>query len=155
LSAKHASDGTNLCPRQWTRTPSGRLAVCAAISKAIDSLKGAVSEFAEGRYDNCLALAYYACFQAAIAALRREGIRKQDVKKRWKHTFVHAQFAGQVVRRLKRYPSVLRPDLSELHELREQAQYDPDRVTQDEARGALRRAHTFVEAVRGKGGEEG
>ena len=39
--------------------------------KAQESLAGAESEFANGRYNNCANRCYYACFQTAIAALLR------------------------------------------------------------------------------------
>src|SRR5205823_6359850 len=41
--------------------------------KALESLAGAESELANGRYNNAANRAYYACFQAAIAALQRAG----------------------------------------------------------------------------------
>src|SRR5256885_9742308 len=41
--------------------------VCLA--KAEESLVGAASELAHGRYNNSVNRAYYACFQAAIAVL--------------------------------------------------------------------------------------
>ena len=43
--------------------------------KAEESLSGAESEFANERYNSCANRCYYACFQAAIAALLTEGIR--------------------------------------------------------------------------------
>jgi hypothetical protein len=42
--------------------------------KAEESLSGAESEFANDRNNNCANRCYYACFQAAIAALLTEGI---------------------------------------------------------------------------------
>ena len=45
------------------------------LAKATESLQTAESEFANGRYNSCANRCYYACFQAAIAALLREGIR--------------------------------------------------------------------------------
>jgi uncharacterized protein (UPF0332 family) len=41
--------------------------------KAAQSLAGAQSELAAGRYDNAVALAYYACFQMAVAVMTMEG----------------------------------------------------------------------------------
>jgi uncharacterized protein (UPF0332 family) len=43
------------------------------LAKATESLLTAESEFANGRYNSCANRCYYACFQAAIAALIREG----------------------------------------------------------------------------------
>ena len=45
------------------------------LNKAVESLIGAESEFSNRRYNNTANRAYYACFQAAIAALQRAGIR--------------------------------------------------------------------------------
>ena len=44
-------------------------------AKAEESLAGAEVEFASGRYNNSANRAYYACFQAAVAALIRAGVR--------------------------------------------------------------------------------
>jgi uncharacterized protein (UPF0332 family) len=44
------------------------------MAKALECLAGAESELANKRYNNCANRAYYACFQAAIDALTREGI---------------------------------------------------------------------------------
>ena len=41
--------------------------------KAQESLSGAQSEFANYRFNNCANRCYYACFQAAIAALQHAG----------------------------------------------------------------------------------
>jgi uncharacterized protein (UPF0332 family) len=56
------------------------------LDKAIESLTGAESELANGKYNNATNRAYYAAFQAAIAALLRDGIQARD--DRWAHTFV-------------------------------------------------------------------
>lgn len=45
------------------------------LSKAIESLEIAEIAFANGRYNSCANRSYYACFQAAIAALLDVGIR--------------------------------------------------------------------------------
>ena len=45
------------------------------LAKATESLQTAESEFVNGRYNSCANRCYYACFQAAIAAVLREGIR--------------------------------------------------------------------------------
>lgn len=62
-------------------------------AKAEGSLAGAESEFVNGRYNNCANRCYYACFQAAIAALAREGIAPSASQ--WGHGFVQAQFGGE------------------------------------------------------------
>jgi uncharacterized protein (UPF0332 family) len=61
------------------------------LAKATESLLTAESEFVNGRYNSCANRCYYACFQAAIAALLCEGIRPRG---QWSHEFVQAQFVG-------------------------------------------------------------
>ena len=43
------------------------------LEKARENLVGAESEFLNQRYNNSVNRAYYACFQAAIAALQKAG----------------------------------------------------------------------------------
>ena len=119
------------------------------LRKALESLAGAQSEYTDARFNNCTNRAYYACFQAAIAALLWEGIRASGGQ--WAHRFVQAQFTGTVINRRHRYPSTLRSTLSELVTLRHSADYDPDPINQAEASRALRRGQEFVEAVRQEG----
>jgi hypothetical protein len=69
--------------------------------KAFESLDGTESEFGNRRYHNCANRLYYACFQAAIAALVQEGIAPPRRDVRWGHDFVQAQFAGQLIARRK------------------------------------------------------
>jgi uncharacterized protein (UPF0332 family) len=58
-------------------------------AKAIESLAGAESEFVNGRFNNCANRCYYATFQAAIAALLRQGIQPGS-ERTWGHPFVQA-----------------------------------------------------------------
>jgi hypothetical protein len=44
------------------------------LAKAEESLAGAESELAAGRYYNCVNRCYYACFQAAVVALMHAGV---------------------------------------------------------------------------------
>jgi uncharacterized protein (UPF0332 family) len=122
-----------------------------SLRKAIQSLAGAESEHANGRLDNCVNRAYYACFQAAVAALLWEGIRAS--RGQWGHTFVQSQFVGQVINRRHRYPATLRSTLAELLTLRQTADYDPDPISRPEAARSLRRSREFVDAIRQGGGE--
>src|SRR5882724_10006373 len=64
------------------------------LAKATESLLTAESEFANGRYNSGANRCYYACFQAAIAALLREGIRPRG---QWSHAFVQAQLVGVLI----------------------------------------------------------
>jgi uncharacterized protein (UPF0332 family) len=120
------------------------------LRKANESLLTSESEYVNGRYNSCASRAYYACFQAAIAALLREGIRPSGGQ--WAHTFVQAQFVGQLINRRHRYPAPLRSVLADLMLLRHRADYGPDLITQTEANRGLRRSRAFVDAVRPGGG---
>lgn len=76
----------------------------AFLTKAEENLASATSEFVNGRYNACANRCYYACFQAAIAALMQAGIRPpRGAQGAWGHAFVQAQFAGELVNRRKLY----------------------------------------------------
>jgi uncharacterized protein (UPF0332 family) len=70
------------------------------LAKATESLQTAGSDFVNGRYNSCANRYYYACFQAAIAALLREGIRLRGQRN---HEFVQAQLVGVLINQRKRY----------------------------------------------------
>src|SRR5712691_6327794 len=115
------------------------------VAKAAESLLTAESEFANGRYNRC----YYACFQAALAALLREGIRPRG---QWSHAFVQAQLVGVLINQRHYYDSQLRRVLSDNQTLHDQADYRAELVTATQASRALRRSRLFVTAVRQRGG---
>src|ERR671914_2229640 len=119
------------------------------LTKAIESLLTAESEFANGRYNSCANRSYYACFQAAIAAILNEGIRPAG---QWNHQFVQAQFVGVLINKRKRYESELRRVLADNQSLRDKADYRPEFVTAIQASRALRRTRLFVTAIRQRGG---
>jgi uncharacterized protein (UPF0332 family) len=119
------------------------------LAKATESLLTAESEFANGRYNSCANRCYYACFQAAIAALILEGIRPRA---QWSHEFVQAQFVGVLITQRKRYGTELRRVLSDNQILRDKADYRPELVTATQASRALRRSRMFVAAIRQRGG---
>ena len=118
------------------------------LTKAEESLTGADSERANGRYNNCANRCYYACFQAAVAALIRAGIRQSGREGRWSHAYVQAQFAGELIARRHLYPPVLRDTLTRTYLLREAADYKIDQVSSTQAERAVRRTEALVAAVR-------
>ena len=121
------------------------------LAKAAESLLTAESELINGRYNSCANRCYYACFQAAIAAVLSEGIR--GLGDQWPHTFVQAVFAGQLINRRHRYPATLRSTLGDLQHLRHRADYKTDLITRTEATRGLRRCRELVTAVRQETGE--
>ena len=116
------------------------------IAKFVESLAGAESEFAHGRFNNCANRCYYAAFQAAITALLRAGIRPVGGDQ-WAHAFVPAQFDGQLVNRRKLYPADLRGVLARNYDLRRRADYADDSVSEVEAARGLRRTRLFVQTI--------
>ena len=123
--------------------------IATYLAKASESLLTAESEFDNGRYNSCANRCYYACFQAAIAAMLSEGIRASGDQ--WTHPFVQSQFAGQLINRRHRYPATLRSSLTDLQLLRRRADYSTDLITQTEASRGLRRSREFVAAIRQEG----
>ena len=122
--------------------------VATYLAKALESLEGAESELANRRYNNCANRCYYACFQAAIAALLAEGIQARSTKGHWRHQTIHATFVEQLIKRRRIYPPSLRSVLAELMLLRQDADYETDRVSRKQATRAVRRSREFVEAIR-------
>jgi uncharacterized protein (UPF0332 family) len=123
------------------------------LAKAEESLGGAESELVNGRYNNCANRCYYACFQAAVAALIRANVLPTSDDGQWSHGFVEGHFAGQLVNRRKLYPAELRDVLTRNLELRQTADYRPTYVSQVQVSRALRRSRLFVDAIRTQGGE--
>ncbi len=119
----------------------------AYLEKAIESLAGAESEYANKRYNNCANRCYYAMFQAAIAALIAAGIRPTGDRDRWEHAFVQARFAGILIKRRKLYPSALVAAFDAARSARLLADYDSGAITLKEAGRALDKAKVFVETV--------
>ncbi len=114
------------------------------LAKAAESLLSAESEFSNGRYNSCANRCYYACFQAAIAALLIENIRPAG---NWGHGFVQGQFVGQLVNRRKQFSADLGRTLPEIQIMRDQADYRPVHITETQAGRALRKTRVFVTAV--------
>src|SRR5215475_11289319 len=119
------------------------------LAKASESMLTAKSEFVNGRYNSCANRCYYACFQAAIAALLREGIRPRG---QWSHEFVQGQFVGVLINQRHLYDRELRRVLADNQSLRDKADYRAELVTATQAGRALRRSRTFVATLRQRGG---
>ncbi len=121
--------------------------------KANESLAGAESEFANGRYNNCANRCYYACFQAAISALSAEDMEPGRSQAQWGHEFVQGRFVGQLINRRKLFPSELRDVLARSLSLRQEADYSRIPVTEASASRMLRRARQFVAEVEARRGD--
>jgi uncharacterized protein (UPF0332 family) len=120
------------------------------IDKALESLASARADFAAMRFNSCANRSYFACFQAAVAALVAASIRPADPKGEWSHEFVQSQFNGRLVNRRKLYPPPLRGVLRDTIEVRDKADYTPSSVNERVARRVLREAEDFVCAIEEK-----
>jgi uncharacterized protein (UPF0332 family) len=119
--------------------------VTVYLGKASESLAGAESELANGRYNNCANRCYYACFQAAIAALLRAGV--EPTGSQWSHEFVQARFSGDLINRRKLFPPTLRRILRDTLVIRHAADYGEGKVGEREAERALRWSRELVQTV--------
>ena len=115
--------------------------------KATESLASAEADCTAARYNSCANRVYYACFQAAIAALLSAGIQPTNPRGEWSHEFVQSQFNGLLINRRKLYPLSLRRTLRDTMEVREKADYTPSSVSERVAKRILRHAQEFVQAI--------
>lgn len=119
----------------------------AYLLKAVESLSSAEADFISARYNSCANRAYYACFQAAIAALLTAGIRPTNPRGEWSHEFVQSQFNGLLIHRRKLYPTALRRVLRDTLEVREKADYTLSSVSAAVSSRVLRQAREFAHAI--------
>lgn len=122
------------------------------LAKAVESLQGAESEYANGRYHNCANRCYYACFQAAVHAMAAAGMVAGGPRATWSHDTLQATFVRVLIGQRKRYSADLRDVLTRTYTLRQAADYTPQWVSENQALRALRRTRTFVAAIQADGG---
>jgi len=113
------------------------------LKKAQDNLTLAKHCLEQGWYDASANRAYYAAFQAAIAALAKQGI----VSEKNDHKWVQATFSRELINRRKIYPSRLKSYLSDMLTLRNRADYSEVSVSQKKAAEQFARAEDFVETL--------
>lgn len=130
----------------------------AYLAKSKESLGGAQREFTAKGYNNAANRAYYAAFQAAVAALVDAGMEvRREAGGVISHGSLHGAFAGMIDRR-KLYPSELRSVLPRLIDDRLRADYKVVAVSDKRAARGVARARELVEVVEkhiGSGGQGG
>lgn len=102
----------------------------------------AEADLAAGRLNSTANRAYYAAFQAAIAALMARGGKPRG--RIWEHRFVLSEFSGRLVRRSKVFPGSFSGLLDRLFELRVVGDYRPWSVRRSDATKAVRGAAALV-----------
>jgi uncharacterized protein (UPF0332 family) len=115
------------------------------LRKARESLASAKADARASRYNSAANRAYYAAFQAAVAALIFYRVRSADTE--WQHRFVAEEFSGKLIRRRKEFSASLRSALPQLFELRITADYGWDEVPKRNATHSVSRANEVVAAV--------
>ncbi len=115
------------------------------LEKAQEALRAAQLCFGERLYNSTANRAYYAMFQAAIAALEQFGVRPKG--EHWSHENLQAEFAAELIHRRKSYPRHLARYLPNAMRLRHQADYRAVSVSKAQAERVLRLATEFVQVV--------
>ncbi len=120
----------------------------AYLAKAQQNLVAAELALQANLYDACANRAYYAAFQAAVAALWAEGIRPpRESDHTLSHARVQNEWSGRLLYRRKLYPAELRGTLQRLYFVRTAADYRPNPITERRARRAVFEARQVVAAV--------
>jgi uncharacterized protein (UPF0332 family) len=114
------------------------------LSKAKENMKIAEIAFNEKCYNACVNRAYYAMFQAAVAALASVGITSPSNV--IKHEWVQANFVREFIHRRKVYPR-FRNYLLDVQETRNIADYESDSVSPKIASRKFSKAREFVDAI--------
>ena len=114
------------------------------LRKARESLASAKADVAVGRYNSAANRAYYAAFQAAVAALIHNSIQPA---KAWQHKFVTSQLSGKLIKRRKLLPSVLTAMLDDLFRFRALGDYEPEDVSKTDASRGAKNAARFIQEV--------
>jgi len=112
-------------------------------NKAKANLTVAQICFDNGFYDACANRAYYAAFQAAIAALADKGIKRDKID----HKQIQADFSENLIKKRKVYPSKLKSYLMDMQGVRNQADYNLTNVSKNLAFQQIRRAGEMISLI--------
>jgi uncharacterized protein (UPF0332 family) len=115
------------------------------MAKAVNALASAKILLEAGDGDGAANRAYYAMFDAAVAALSRAGAGPAEARPRT-HSGLIGSF-GQHLVRTGQLPAELGRSLNRVQELRLTGDYLAEPVPLEKARWAVREAETFVAAI--------
>jgi uncharacterized protein (UPF0332 family) len=114
------------------------------LTKAQNSLATAHRAFEQGDFDSCASRAYFAIFQAEIAALIKLTEFRQA---QWGHDRVQEEFNTKLIRARKMFPASLRTIHNDLIGRRRLADYTDRHISTRIAEECLRKAVEMVTAV--------
>ncbi len=118
------------------------------LRKARESLASAQADVRAKRYNSAANRAYYAAFQAAVAALISYSVKPEG--RNWEHRYVNSQFSGKLIWRRELFKSGMAEVLDKLFDVRINADYKPDPVSAKHEERSVRVAREFVEEIEGK-----
>jgi uncharacterized protein (UPF0332 family) len=113
------------------------------IVKAKENLNAAELLFENKLYNASANRSYYAAFHAAITALSKEGFETERIS----HEAAQSFFAGELIKRKKKYPSSLKSYLTKLKDVRHNADYKSIQISKKIASRQLSKAQEFVRIV--------
>jgi uncharacterized protein (UPF0332 family) len=116
------------------------------LTKAQSNLQAAERDQVQRAFDPCVSRAYFAAFQAAIAAL----LALADYRRRghyWDHGEVAAEFTRRLIRQRKLFGGELASILDDLKTRRHQADYSTVATSDKIAQRALDKAKKLVGLV--------
>ena len=114
--------------------------------KAKENISAAEILFENQLYNASANRAYYAAFQAAIAALADLGIETGRIS----HESIQANFAVELIQRRKIYPNHLKSYLMDLQSVRNDADYKLKSISKKVASRQLRKAKEFIDKIERK-----
>jgi len=113
------------------------------LDKAKENLKIAQLSFDRECYNACANRAYFASFQAAVAALAHNGIQSDKNE----HAWVQSEFNLQLIKRKKVYHSKLRTYLLDMQDIRNKADYSEKNISKRIACKQLSWAIEMIEFI--------
>ena len=113
------------------------------LAKAQENLHDAERALEEGRYNASANRAYYAAFQAAIAALAQENI----IHEKNPHSWVEAQFSERLIKARKYYPSKLASSLMDMQTVRDDADYRAVMTSKKTAKEQVNQSKEFLSFI--------
>jgi uncharacterized protein (UPF0332 family) len=123
------------------------------LAKAEQCLAGAALAVAHGQYNNAANRAYYAAFQAAIAALSRARVQP-PTSRYWSHDFVLREYCVRLAREGGDYAPSSGAVFKALQDERLKADYEVELISRVSGERAVAIARQFVDTVRQHLGEE-
>jgi len=113
------------------------------LAKAQENLEGALLLLETHRWNGTANRAYYSALQASVAALLHEGFPVERVD----HRTTHGDFVAKLIHGKKLYPLAVRSYLSEMRQVREDADYTALSISHKQAARQVRKAEEFFTLI--------